>query len=326
VIAELHFAEFVASAEEAFVRDRGDGALLGTGYLDLLCGSLDDPVMRSAVYATFLGQGRRLGCSSALFRLMARPYLAAMGHSVDDVSMALPLRVRDSRVLVALPASCTRGLLVDIEGAGVNLVEADAVTFVARPTLDSDLVAVGEFDMSRARAVLGSAEAERARGVATSTGSLAAAFEMLGASESLLALGVDHARGREQFGQPISSFQAVRHLLAWASVDVQAADKLCRAALRCSPQEGALTSQVARAVVGRNGRRVADRVAQVLGGMGFTWEHPFHRFHRRILVLDSLFGGSDRVMARLGQMAEGQGDPANVLPLEGQVTRTVETA
>jgi hypothetical protein len=326
VIAELPFAEFVASAEEAFARDRGDEALVGTGYLDLLRHSLDDPVMRSAVYATFLGQGRRLGCSSALFRLMARPYLAAMGRPVDDVAMALPLQVRETRALVAVPASCTLDLLLDIEDAGVHLVNAAAVTFAARPTFDRDLVAVGEIDLSRARAVLGPAEAARARGVAMSTGSLAAAFEMLGASESLLAIGVEHARGREQFGQPISSFQAVRHLLAWASVDVQAADKLCIAALRCGSQDGALLCQVTRAVAGRNGRRVSDRVAQVLGGMGFTWEHPFHRFHRRILVLDSLLGGSDRVMARLGRMACGQGDPASVLPLEGQVTRMVETA
>ena len=47
---------------------------------------------------------------------------------------------------------------------------------------------------------------------------------------------------------------------------------------------------MAKAVAGRSARTVAKNCQQVLAGIGFTTEHHFHRYLRRILVLDELFG------------------------------------
>jgi alkylation response protein AidB-like acyl-CoA dehydrogenase len=52
----------------------------------------------------------------------------------------------------------------------------------------------------------------------------------------------------------------------------------------------------------------AKQVQQVLGGMGFTWEHPFHRHLRRALLLDSLLGSTTQLQHELGRslLAGGQ--------------------
>ncbi|HEV8063593.1 MAG TPA: acyl-CoA dehydrogenase family protein, partial [Acidimicrobiales bacterium] len=140
-------------------------------------------------------------------------------------------------------------------------------------------------------------------------------MEILGASEALLTLGVEHARSRQQFGQPIASFQAVRHLLALTWLDVQALRHLCLAALRSIDSGDARLAELTKAVAGRNGRRTADRTQQVIGAIGFTWEHQLHRLYRRVLVLDSLLVGSDAVLGELARGAADGANPASLLPL-----------
>jgi hypothetical protein len=109
----------------------------------------------------------------------------------------------------------------------------------------------------------------------------------LGAAEGALDLALAHASTRVQFGKPIGSFQAVRHLLAWARTD-------CAAVLEVSRQAGSLDlaapphfDEIAKALAGRNGRRACERALQVLGGIGFTAEHDHHHFHSRVLALDA---------------------------------------
>jgi alkylation response protein AidB-like acyl-CoA dehydrogenase len=49
---------------------------------------------------------------------------------------------------------------------------------------------------------------------------------------------------------------------------------------------------ILKALAGRNGKRICENSLQVLGAIGFTTEHEHHRFHSRVLVLDSLLGTS----------------------------------
>jgi hypothetical protein len=320
VTTESHFEEFVSSAAEAFGRDPGDGSLAGVGFDDLLDESLDDAYVRSAVFATFVAHGRRLGRSSALFRLIARPYVNAYGLDERRTVAGLALRHTGVTAQVAVPAYLGESdLLVDLgESAGVVVVEPADVEPVGAASLDPDLVQVVEVPVGKSRLASGAAEAAAARVLAHSAGCLAAAMELLGAGQAVMSLGVEHARSREQFGRPIAEFQAVRHLLAQASLNVQSIDHLCRATLRTMGSIDALPSDIAKAVAGRNARRAADSVCQVLGGTGFTWEHPFHGLQRRILVLDSLVIGSESVLAELARTVEGAGDPANLPSLPAQ--------
>ena len=103
---------------------------------------------------------------------------------------------------------------------------------------------------------------------------------------------------REQFGRPIAQFQAVRHRLAEAYVALEAGDAAVAVRVgRARPDDGD-ARQVAR-------RAAAPRIAathsqQVLAGIGFTEEHPLHRYVKRALLLDGLLGSSTRLPRELG--------------------------
>ncbi|MGA2932392.1 MAG: acyl-CoA dehydrogenase family protein, partial [Acidimicrobiales bacterium] len=60
------------------------------------------------------------------------------------------------------------------------------------------------------------------------------------------------------------------------------------------------TASVAKALAGRGARTAARHCQQVLAGIGFTTEHEFHLYARRVLVLDELFGSSRSLTRELG--------------------------
>ena len=104
-----------------------------------------------------------------------------------------------------------------------------------------------------------------------------------------------------QFGRPIASFQAVRHRLAEALVAVEALDATLDAA---GDEPNAVTAALAKATAGRTARTVAAHCQQVLAGIGFTTDHPFHRFLKRTMLLEGLFGSADEIAvdARAAQL------------------------
>ena len=121
---------------------------------------------------------------------------------------------------------------------------------------------------------------------------------------------VEHARRREQFGKPIGTFQAVRHLLAWALTDCAAVEAVADAALRLDTESPARFDEMVKALAGRNGRRACERTLQVLGAIGFTAEFDHHHHHSRVLTLDSVLGSSTELTAELGAwLREGRADP-----------------
>jgi alkylation response protein AidB-like acyl-CoA dehydrogenase len=108
----------------------------------------------------------------------------------------------------------------------------------------------------------------------------------------------DHATERIQFGRPVAAFQAVRHRLAEGLVAIEAADAALDAAWEV---ESPMNAALAKAVAGRSARTVARHCQQVLAGIGFTTEHPFHRYLRRTLVLDGLLGDTRSLTRELGE-------------------------
>ncbi len=140
-------------------------------------------------------------------------------------------------------------------------------------------------------------EATRGWPEAVALAQMAVAHELIGAARTMLELARDHANNRIQFGQPIGKFQAVRHRLAEALVAIEAADGVLDAAWDIPSPE---LAAAAKALAGRGARTTARHCQQVLAGIGFTAEHPFHRYFRRILVLDQLFGSARSLTDDLG--------------------------
>jgi hypothetical protein len=140
---------------------------------------------------------------------------------------------------------------------------------------------------------------------AVALGRRAVAHQIAGASRTMLDLARTHALERVQFGHPIARFQAVRHRLADALVAVEALE----AALTASREERTSdTAALAKAIAGRTAHTVARHCQQVLAGIGFTTEHRFHRFLKRTMVLEGLFGSADAIVLGVGRrlLAERQ--------------------
>jgi len=108
--------------------------------------------------------------------------------------------------------------------------------------------------------------------------------EMLGAADHVLAMTVQYAKDRVQFGKPIGSFQAVKHMLADALVDVEGMRSTAYYAAWCAAAgdpERSLSASMAKAWCSDASRRVMAAGLQVHGGIGFTWEHDMHLYLKR---------------------------------------------
>ncbi len=99
-------------------------------------------------------------------------------------------------------------------------------------------------------------------------------------------------------GAPSSRFQAVRHRLADALVAVEALEACIGAAWDAPGPE---TAALAKAAAGRTARTVAAHSQQVLAGIGFTTDHPFHRYLKRTLALEGIFGSVDDIVVAVGR-------------------------
>ena len=132
------------------------------------------------------------------------------------------------------------------------------------------------------------------RGGATTAIAIArslAAAEAAGVASAALEMATDYAKVREQFGRTIGSFQAVKHHLANMLVDVELAAAVAWDAARAGGHgtQGALAGAVAATQVLPAVRRCAEKNIQLLGGIGFTWEHDAHIYLRRAWSLATLF-------------------------------------
>ena len=108
------------------------------------------------------------------------------------------------------------------------------------------------------------------------------------------ATAAEYARTRHQFGRPIGAFQAVKHLCAGLLCRAERATALAWDAARAAdeaPHEHPLAAAAAAALALDAAVDNAKDCVQVLGGIGFTWEHDAHLYLRRALALRQLLGG-----------------------------------
>jgi len=156
------------------------------------------------------------------------------------------------------------------------------------------LTPVGRFTGLGPGTVVGDARAAsdlRLRGTVLTAASLA------GLAGRALEVARAYALDREQFGAPIGSFQAVKHLLAdmYVRAGLAQSETYAAAALE-DPAAGAAAKVLAADAAIAN----AGTAIQVLGGMGFTWDMLPHHLLKRARVLEQSFGTGDDHARRLG--------------------------
>jgi alkylation response protein AidB-like acyl-CoA dehydrogenase len=116
----------------------------------------------------------------------------------------------------------------------------------------------------------------------------ASAAVLLGLADRMVALAAEHATARQQFGRPIGSFQAVKHLLANARVKLEfARPATYRAAWSLATAQPSVSHDASMAkALASDAAELAARVAlQVHGAMGYTWECDLHLFMKRAWAL-----------------------------------------
>ena len=126
------------------------------------------------------------------------------------------------------------------------------------------------------------------------------AAEAAGVAAWCSATATAYAKTRRQFGKLIGEFQAVRHLCAWMFCRTERAGALAWDAARAADQEPGrhpLAAAKAAAQVLDDAVENAKDCIQVLGGIGFTWEHDAHLYLRRALAIRALLAG-DRAEGR----------------------------
>ncbi|NMN96971.1 acyl-CoA dehydrogenase family protein [Antrihabitans stalactiti] len=146
-----------------------------------------------------------------------------------------------------------------------------------------------------------------------------AAAEAAGIAGWCLDTAVEYAKIREQFGKKIGSFQAIKHICA---------EMLCRVErTRAVAWDAAVAAEdgvdlpIAAAVAGAVALDAAVDTAkdciQVLGGIGFTWEHDAHFYLRRATALRHLLGGSARWRSRVTELSRAGARRGTALDLSG---------
>ena len=197
-------------------------------------------------------------------------------------------------VIVAAKRNNKVGLaLVDLSEAGVTRVMVD--------TVDPSL-AVAAIDFKSASAEWMDADVATIEALLVRT-AVPFAFEQLGGAERALDLTREYVSERYAFGRPIGSFQALKHRLADAYVDIELARANCLYAawaLSSDAPDLVEAASAARISATKAFDLISREMIQMHGGVGFSWEYDCHLFYRRATALAASIGGiadwQDRLM------------------------------
>jgi alkylation response protein AidB-like acyl-CoA dehydrogenase len=217
----------------------------------------------------------------------------------------------------------------DADGTTVFAVPADTAGLSHTPNVEMDRtnrtstvtfngVTVGD------DAVIGEVDhGWRVIGPVLERAAVCAAAEMLGASRRCMDMSVEYAKVRQQFGQPIGMFQAIKHACSEMLLEVEnshGATYYAAWALDAGASDASLAASAAKAYVGDASRKVCGSSIQVHGGIGFTWEYDLHLYFKRAKHFEPLYGDADFHRERALQLVlarqaadEGRGVPQAML-------------
>ncbi len=240
--------------------------------------------------------------SIGLEAAVAVPILAEAGGAF--ASRWLPAAAAgEARLSIAFD----QGYAVDADVADlVVLIDGSEISAAARDAVQ--LVQLNSVDDARRIFKVASTEWQRltpapgAGATASLRFNLAAAATLLGLAGRMLDMAVDHAKSREQFGQPIGAFQGVKFRLADAKTAVELARPVVYAAawsLASAQPDAAIAVALARLFANRAADSAGRHSLQVHGGSGFAAEHDLNLYLKRAKALELAAGGSDAQLETL---------------------------
>jgi alkylation response protein AidB-like acyl-CoA dehydrogenase len=279
-----------AFASAALVAAGVSGKLV-TGLAD---GSKTGAVGLAAGLTSHISRASSAGANGLVVEGESSPVL---GASLADI-VILPVQTGDGEVWAALDASSLEITALD---------SLDLTRPVARVRADQALVPAD-------RLLTG-----LDRSAATSLAAILFGAEASGIADWATHAAAEYAKIRHQFGRPIGQFQAVKHRCAWMLTAAEQAAAAVWDAARTQPDapraagttpaaEGAdrqreFAAGVAAVVALDAAVRCAQQCIQVLGGIGYTWDHEAHLYYRRALSLRALLGPSPEWAGQVAGLA-----------------------
>jgi 3-oxochol-4-en-24-oyl-CoA dehydrogenase len=185
-------------------------------------------------------------------------------------------------------AGAAQGLLVLGSRAARWVAVGDDVRVEGRPSMDP-MRRLGRVACRGAAALVLGGDVARWRLVATAL----AAAEATGVAERTLEASVEYGKVRQQFGQAIGAFQAIKHRCADMAVRTEVARSAvtyATVALDEGTEDAALHVHVAKTLAGGAALQNATDNVQNHGGMGYTWESDAHLYLKRARVLEHTMG------------------------------------
>lgn len=175
--------------------------------------------------------------------------------------------------------------------------EADGAACAPLPSFDHTLV-LDQIELADtpARPIGRIGAGWRAIRQALDLGLVALAGEQAGGARRILDLTVGYAKMRHQFGRPIGSFQAIKHMAADLVLEVESATSAARHAAAMTDagaEDAAAWRYLAGFACADAYTRTAADAVQMHGGIAFTWEHPAHLYLRRARADAQLLGTSE---------------------------------
>ena len=224
---------------------------------------------------------------------------------------------------------CMADLLILPAGAE-SWVAVDAADLEISPLDSLDLTRpLAEVSASGLRVPAGRVLAGLPPGLVPSLAAALFGAEACGIADWAVETAASYAKVRYQFGRPIGQFQGVKHRCAWMLTAAEQGAAAVWDAARAHQEtagdaagRGFAAAAAATVAVDAGVSCTADCI-QVLGGIGYTWEHDAHLYYRRALSLRALLGGSGEWAARAGRLAlDGATRPLRVeLPAEAEAVR-----
>ncbi|MFI5320000.1 MAG: acyl-CoA dehydrogenase family protein [Myxococcota bacterium] len=267
----------------------------GLGLLELAL--VSEELGRGVVPVPFLGHA--LAClalaqgGSAAQRARWLPRLAS-GEALGAVAFGeLVPSAQDAHLFVAARADGTLAL-VEARSAGL------AITPIASNDRGRPLAHVAI--AASAGEALPEGDLARLRDAAL----VLLAADAFGAAHRLIRMTVDYARTRQQFGQPIAHFQALKHQLANMAVELDPTRGLWWYAAHAQDHEprerAARAAALAKSHVTDRAQQVARDAVECHGGVGFTWECDVQLWFKRILFDRQWLGTPEEHRERIAQM------------------------
>ncbi len=253
---------------------------------------------------------------------LAWPFLRQTGSGPRLFAQAM---VDGKAIAVAVPGECPPGAPIDALTVDGGSLHGDISLVLDAPGIDQILVPVrrgeewqlwwlaaqsdgveikprrlidhtrryGDVALSGARAeFLGTINANDMARIGAQLALLIAA-ESLGLARRMLEITVEYVKQRVQFGVPVGSFQAVKHAVAEALVDIEAMHSgiyYAAWALETGADDGLVHAWIAKSFATEAAVRTSDRSLFLHGAIGYTWEYDLHYFYKRAKSNLELFG------------------------------------